>query len=161
MDLGRPDTPAEPPAPAVSVHDRGWIPGPPEDVYRVIASLATYGSWWPGVRVEEEDTAERWVSLSFPPLGRLRAFAAGARPGVGVVLQLRGDVDGVLEWFLEQFKDGTLANVFLRLASRPRRWRRREIAYRSTVRNGLVVLRQIFEDRATAARRPAACEGGR
>ncbi|HEX2089061.1 MAG TPA: hypothetical protein VHI54_03875 [Actinomycetota bacterium] len=155
MDYGRPSTPAEPYAPEVSVHDRGWVPGPPEDVYRIVESLPTYPSWWSDIRIDERET-ERHVTLTLPALGRVKASVAGKRPGVGVIIQMAGDVDGVLEWFLEPSKEGTVVNGLLRLATRPRRWNRRERAYRSAIRNGLVALRTVFEDRATArARREA------
>ncbi len=160
MDYGRPSTPAEPYAPEVSVHDRGWIPGPPPDVYRIVESIHTYPSWWRGIKVDDGDT-ERHVLLTLPGLGRVKASAAGQRAGVGVIVQLAGDVDGVLEWFLEPFKEGTVANVFLRLAARPRRWKRREQAYRSAVRASLVALRTVFEDRATVRARPEAPSGDR
>ena len=160
MDYGRPATPAEPYAPEVRAHDRGWIPAPPEAVYRVAEDILTYPSWWRAVRVDEGES-ERFVLLSVPALGRMRASVAGQRAGVGLVIQLVGDVDGVLEWFLEPFKDGTIANVFLRLATRPRRWNRRERIYRSAVRDGLVALRTVFEDRATARARQEAPADGR
>ena len=160
MDYGRPSTPAEPYAPEVSVHDRGWVPGRPEDVYRVVESIHTYPSWWRGIQVDDDERG-RHVTLRFPALGRVKASAAGQRPGVGVVIQLTGDVEGVLEWFLEPFKEGTVTNVLLRLATRPRRWKRRERAYRSAVRDGLVALRTMFEDRATAPARREARSGDR
>ncbi len=160
MDFGRPSTPAEPFAPELSIHDRGWVPGPPQDVYRIIESIRTYPSWWRDIRVDEAET-ERHVSLTLPALGRVKASAAGQRPGVGVIIQLAGDVDGVLEWFLEPFKEGTVANVFLRLATRPRRWKRREQTYRSAIRASLVALRTMFEDRATVRARLEARSGDR
>ena len=160
MDYGRPSTPAEPYAPEVSIHDRGWVPGSPQDVYRIVESIHTYPSWWRAISVDEGET-ERHVTLTLPGLGRVRASAAGKRPGVGVIIQLAGDVDGVLEWFLEPFKEGTVANVLLRLATRPRRWKRQERAYRSAVRNGLVAIRTMFEDRASARARREARSGDR
>ena len=160
MDYGRPSTPAEPYAPEVSIHDRGWVPGPPHDVYRIVESIHTYRSWWHGIELDEGET-ERHVTLTLPALGRVKASAAGQRPGAGVIIQLVGDVDGVLEWFLEPFKEGTVANVFLRLAARPRRWKRGEETYRSAIRASLVALRTMFEDRATVRARLEARSGDR
>jgi hypothetical protein len=148
MDYGRPATPAEPYDPEVIVHDRGWVPAPPEDVYRIVESIRTYPSWWRAVGVDEGESG-RHITLTVPALGRLNASAAGQRPGVGVIIQLAGDVNGVLEWFLEPFREGTIASMLLRLATRPRRWHRRERIYRSSVREALVALRTVFEDRAT------------
>ena len=160
MDYGRPPTSAEPYDPAVSVHDRGWIPAPPGDIYGIADSIHTYPSWWPSIRAEEGESG-RFVLLTVPGLGRIRASVAGQRPDVGLIVQLSGDVDGVLEWYLEPFKDGTIANILLRLATGPRRWCRRELTYRSAVRDGLVALRTLFQDRATARARREARAGGR
>ncbi|HEX2267510.1 MAG TPA: hypothetical protein VHI97_04820, partial [Actinomycetota bacterium] len=143
-----------------SIHDRGWVPGPPKDVYRIVESIRTYPSWWRGIKVDERET-ERHVTLTVPALGQVKASAAGQRPGVGLIIQLAGDVDGVLEWFLEPFEQGTVANVLLRLATRPRRWKRRERAYRSAVRDGLVAIRTMFEDQASARARRGAPAGDR
>ena len=155
MDYGRPATPAEPFAPEVVVHDRGWVPAPPKEIYRVAQSIPTYPSWWRRADVEEGESG-RHLFVTIAGLGRVRASAAGERPGVGLIIQLAGDVDGVLEWFLEPFKDGTIVSFLLRLSTRPRRWERRQLAYRSAVREGLVALRTMFEDRATARARPEA-----
>ena len=95
MDYGRPSTPAEPYDPAVSVHDRGWIPAPPEDVYGIAESIHTYPSWWPSIQVEERESG-RFVQLAFPGLGRTRASVAGQRPHVGLMILLSCDVYGVL-----------------------------------------------------------------
>ncbi len=152
MDYGRPVTPAEPYEPEVIVHDRGWVTAPLEDVYRVVESIRTYPSWWRAISVAEGES-QLHVLLTIPGLGRMKASAAGKRPGVGVIIQLAGDVDGVLEWFLEPFKEGTIANVLLRLAAHPRKWKRREETYRSAIRDGLVALRILFEDRAIARAR--------
>ncbi len=160
MDYGRPHTAAEPAEPAVTVHDRGWVPASPDQVHRVLASVATYPSWWRAIRMQE-DISERHLALSVSALGDVSVSVEGDRPGVGLILQVSGDVHGVLEWFLEPFKEGTVVNVFLRLAERPRRWRRRERAYRAAVRDGLVSLRTVFEDRATARGRRGAPADGR
>ena len=159
MDYGRPATAAEPSDPAVVIHDRGWIPAPPGDVYGVVHSVETYSSWWPSVSAEPPTPGEHLL-LTIPGLGALRTAVQGDRPGLGLIIQLRGDVEGVLEWFLEPFKEGAIANVLLRLAERPRRWKRRELTYRSAVRDGLVALRRMFEDRATARERREARSGG-
>ncbi len=125
----------------------------------MIGFIRTYPSWWRSISVGEGES-DLHVRVTVPGLGRMKASTAGHRPGVGVIVQLAGDVDGVLEWFLEPFNGGTIANVHLRLAARPRRWRRRELTYRSAVREGLVALRTAFEDRAIArARREARSDG--
>ena len=160
MDYGRPATPAEPSAPEVVVHDRGWVPAPPKEIYRVAESIPTYPSWWRQIHVEEGESGRHFI-VRIPALGEVRASVAGERRAVGLIIQLSGDVDGVLEWFLEPFKDGTIVSVLLRLSTRPRRWNRREQAYRSTVREALVALRRMFEDRATVRARREAPSGDR
>ncbi|HEX8099980.1 MAG TPA: hypothetical protein VF660_07240 [Actinomycetota bacterium] len=157
-DLGRPPTAAEPDHPEVSIHDRGWIGASPSDVYRTVASIETYGSWWRTVTVE---TADSQLRLALPGVGRVNVRTGGERPNVGIVLQFSGDATGVLEWYFEPFREGSVANVFLRLAQRPRRWNRGELAYRSAVRDGLLALRTLFEGRATAGERPEAHADGR
>ncbi len=142
------------------MHDRGWVAAPPEDVYRVVEGIRTYPSWWRGISLGEGES-QLHVRLTIPGLGRMKASVAGQRRDVGVIIQLAGDVDGVLEWFLEPYKEGTIANVHLRLAARPRRWKPREQRYRSAIRDGLVALRTVFEDRAIARVRREAPSDGR
>jgi hypothetical protein len=126
----------------------------------MVTAVSTYASWWPGTRAAQ-DASNGEVALTLPALGRLRVRAAGERPDVGIVLQLSGDAHGVLEWYLEPFKEGTVINVFLRLSAMPRRWNRRGLAYRSAIRDGLLSLRTLFEDRASAGGRPGAPSGDR
>jgi hypothetical protein len=99
--------------------DQGFVPAPEGRVYARLAGVERYGAWWPGhpegLAVESE------------------------RPGAGLVLRLR---DGVLEWYLEPFKDGTIVNAILDLGDAGRR---RVMRVRSSLRRGMVSLRALEE----------------
>jgi hypothetical protein len=146
------------PVQVVAVHDRGFVTSTPGAVHAVLAAPGDYQAWWPGVRSGSDPAVGDhafWMVLG--GLGRVRGEASRERPGVGLFLELEGrELQGTLEWWLEPAKDGTVIHALLALNRSPRWTRRKELAYRSAVRAGMVALKQRREARPTAEARPQA-----
>ena len=127
------------PANVPPIHDRGFVRGSPDAVFRMVSTPAHYGRWWP--RVASRPVADGGAELVLAGFGRLRASVRDLRPRVGLFLDLAGPrARATLEWYLEPFKAGTVANALLVLDDVPGWGRRREAAYRSAIRAGLVAL---------------------
>jgi hypothetical protein len=129
---------------AVAIHDRGFVRAPVEEVYGVVAVPARYEEWWP--RVTSRSAGGGGVQLILAGFGKVAATMERDRAPDSFVLVLSNDrTRGALEWFLEPLPHGTLVNVLLRL-ERAERWnRRRELAYRSAVRDAVVALTRALE----------------
>jgi hypothetical protein len=71
----------------------------------------------------------------------------GRRQDVGLLLRLEGRVRGTLEWYLEPLEDGTMVNSILDLEvpGRLRRAGRGMHRARSSVRRGMVALKELLE----------------
>jgi hypothetical protein len=127
----------------ITAHDQGFVAAPPSRLYGVLAEIASYGSWWPGVRV---DTQEDGFRLDLGA-GGARARPEGRRPDVGLVIRLGPPYGGTLEWYLEPFEEGTIVNsiVDLEVAGGQGRSGRLLRRLRSGVRRGLVGLKGTLE----------------
>ena len=131
---------------APAAHDRGFVLAPPYRVFEVLGRVDRYPEWWPGVRAER---GNEHLVLVLPGAGRVRAVPTGARPGVGLYLRLEGrGLEGVLEWYLEPWKEGTVIHAILSLGGGARWRRRRTLAYRSGIRRGLVAIKERLEARS-------------
>lgn len=122
---------------------------------RVYEALLLPGEWWPGARVA---SAENRVAVGARSLGRLSSrvwFEArldGLRPGEGLTWWLEsGELQGRAEWWLEAFKDGTIAHYYLDVEpgdrGRLRRWSARVRRHRWAVRRGINALKDRLEAR--------------
>ena len=124
----------------VSTVDQGFVAASPGRVFEVLRDPAGYPAWWPGV----------WSAggrLRLPGLPPAAVATDGIRPGVGLFVRLDGRtrsgrrVAGHVEWYLEEFKEGTVVSGIANLdTGRP--WsRRRVLRFRAGMRDGLVALR--------------------
>jgi hypothetical protein len=143
---------------AVAIHDRGFVDAPLDAVYGIVRVPDRYGDWWP--RVTNRPGGEGIPHLVLAGFGKLEVVVERDRPPDSFVLGIRNDrAEGTLEWFLQPMTGGTLVNVLLGLRS-ARGWnRRRELAYRSAVRDALVALKRSLEGDPTREA-PGEARGG-
>jgi hypothetical protein len=117
-------------------------------VYEVLAGPASYENWWP--RMTCRMTGERGLEVILAGFGKLGVRVVRARHPDSLVLALADDrTEATLEWLLQPFREGSIVNVLLGLQRARGLNRRRELAYRSAVREGLVALKQRLEARPT------------
>lgn len=130
----------------VTAHDQGFVAAPPARLYEVLAEIRSYGSWWPGVRVDTQGDVFR---LDLGVGGPAEARPEGRRRDVGLVIRLGPPLSGTLEWYLEPFEEGTIVNAIMDLAVRggDRRAGRLLRRLRSAVRRGLVGVKGTLEPR--------------
>lgn len=132
--------------------DEIYIAAPRQTVARRLLDLSTDASWWPGARC----TGEYGRVIVNAPTGRLNTrvrFEAGIGPvrewdGFTWFLE-KGELAGRAEWWLEEFKDGTIVHHYLD-ADRgdTGRWRRLPTVvrrYRWAVRGALNALKDDLE----------------
>lgn len=125
--------------------DQGFVAAPPGRVYPELADPARYPRWWPGVRAERADPGA--VGLWIGGMGSVEVRAERHRPSTGLFLRLRGSSAGTMEWFLEEFQDGTIVNSLLDVdlpggaAQAERRLRRVRVA----IRRAMVALKERLE----------------
>lgn len=124
-------------------HDQGFVAAPPTDVYRTVADLGRYPSWWDAVHVDPGDPA----TIALEPRVTAPVRRRQEREGTGLFLELGPPYDGTLEWYLEPFEDGTIVNCLLdiELAGSRRRVRLRLWRLRARVRAGLVGIKRALE----------------
>ncbi len=134
---------------AVAIHDRGYVHAPPRDVFEVVARLSEYPGWWARVTVRPASAETAQIILA--GLGKVDVSIRIERPPESLILDVRSArVAGTFEWFLQPHGEaGTIANVLLGLSFAPGWGRRRELAYRTAVRRGLVGLKDLLEARPT------------
>lgn len=132
--------------------DEFYVAAPPARVYD---ALRAPGEWWRGARIA---SGEGRMAISAPGFRRLSSrvrFEArldGLRPGEGLTWWLeRGELRGRAEWWLEPFKDGTIAHYYLDVEpgdrGRLRRWSARVRRHRWAVRLGMNGLKDGLEGR--------------
>jgi len=124
----------------VAAHDQGFVAAGPSAVYEVLADLEGYPGWWRDARADGP--------LAILLGGRwMLAEPSSPRPGIGLVLHLRGRFPGTLEWHLQPEDDGTIVNSILNLdpPGGPQRAARRMLRCRGAIRRGLVGLKGALE----------------
>jgi hypothetical protein len=128
-------------------HDQGFVAASPSLVYEVLCDIASYGLWWPGIRV---DTQGEGLRMGLVAGAGAPARARGHREGVGLFIELGPPYDGTLEWYLESFEEGTIVNSVMDLEfGRGRRRASRALRHvRSSIHRGLVGLKGYVEDGA-------------
>jgi len=133
--------------------DEFFIDAPRETVQRCLLALgADGGDWWPGARAQSTGGRVRMAA----PIGRARprvrfgALIANIRPPEGFTWMLEdGELRGRAEWWLEEFKDGTIVHYYLDV-ERNRRARRLSTSvrrHRWAIRRGLNALKDLLEKR--------------
>lgn len=119
------------------------------DVHDVVADVAAYGGWWPGLRVEPlVGGALRCRHRPPGVLGRRHTVDSRLveeRPGLGLRLAYLGDLDGQAEWYYLDEVDGVVVHYLLRAGARPRGARRLLAAHRASVRAAMHALKDRLE----------------
>ena len=144
------------------VDDAGFVRAPQPLVYRRLTDIASWPQWWHGLRVQPrpgqgDDTV--WaIELSGSPLRRIRLLLRpyGWRHDAGVSLELRGDLVGRGEFWLEPAGGGTVVHHLAAVTTDQLRPQRVLADYRRGVRRGLwgIKDRVQVEARSSAGLRP-------
>lgn len=140
--------------------DDVFIAAPPQAVFRALISLPRDHGWWPGARVRSDGARLSVRARAFRRRARAVRFVArveGVRPGEGLVWRIeRGEVMGRGEWWLEAYKNGTVAHYFLDVgpgrSGRLRRWPSRVRRHRWAVRGCMNALKDRLESAGAPAR---------
>ncbi|MFN2543304.1 MAG: SRPBCC family protein [Actinomycetota bacterium] len=123
----------------VAVVDQGFVRAPRERVYELVRDPDRYPNWWPAV-------AARAAKVGFPLLGEVSCRVEVVKDGIEIVVRVEGSrATGHLLWYLETFKDGTIAYVVTNVTT-ARRWSaRRVLRHRTSMRVGLLALARALE----------------
>jgi hypothetical protein len=136
--------------------DAAFVRAARPDVYPLLADVAGYQAWWPGVRTERRGD-EFDVALTTPGVLRLRPQLlrlrlAAQRPDRGLRFTLAGQWVGDVEWFCLDERAGVVVHWLARASVADRGAGAMLRAHRAAVRLGLHALK----DRLEAGRRPGA-----
>lgn len=118
------------------------------DVHPVLADVASYGRWWPGV--ESGPVGDR-VGMILRPPGFVRApqrivvEVGKVRADKGVRMRYSGDLVGDAEWYYLDEPAGSVVHYLITAEVADRGWRRRLDDHRSCVRRALDTLKDRFE----------------
>lgn len=132
------------------VDDDGFVRAPTGLVYRRLTHVAAWPQWWPRTSVDlrEADGDQHATISARPALGRrlrLSARLHGWRHDQGFALELRGDVAGHAEFWLEPATGGVVVHHLL-LADTDHPTPLRLLAdYRRWVRAGLWGVKDALE----------------
>jgi len=152
--IGRAEpTSAAPPEPiALHADDAVFVRAPEAMIYRRLTHIARWPSWWSGCAVEplaaSTPMSERWaVSLR---CGWARQLRLVVRPhtfrhDLGMVLELRGDLVGRSEFWLEPTHGGTVVHQLLVATTPLPRPLRVLEHHRRAVRRGLWGLKDVLQ----------------
>lgn len=133
----------------VEVADEAFVRARRRDVHPYLRDLAGYGAWWPGARSRPVPCGG--TTLELAPRHRrggsqwLRLHLAKDRPGLGVLMSVRGAFAGSAEWYYLDEPDGTRVHYLLRAETGARGARWRVSAHRAAVRAGLHALKDVLE----------------
>lgn len=154
----------DPRAGMVRLHadDAGFVRAPTPLVYRRLADVARWPTWWTGTRVRPRPPSggdETWgleLTGVFARRLRLTARFHRWRPDRGVELAVRGDLDGRSEFWLEPLEGGTVVHHVLDAWAPAGRGAAVLRDHRRAVRRGLWGLKDLLhlEARTSAGLRP-------
>ena len=118
--------------------DDAFIRAPAGLVYRLLTDIGSWPGWWPGTRADrvEDVDGEAW-ELRLGSRLRVDAVPGDWRHDEGFRLSVTGDLDGVLEFWLEPTDGGTVVHVILHADTAARRPLRVLARFRRAVRAGL------------------------
>ena len=124
----------------VAAIDQGFVLAAPGRVFELVCDPAGYPSWWPRVRTDGEGR------LRLPELGSVAAAVDVVREGIELVVPVGGRrVRGHLQWYLEEFEEGTIVYGITDVQT-TRRWSaRRVLRHRTSMRRALVALKERME----------------
>lgn len=132
----------------ITAWDSAFVRARRADFHPVLADVASYGRWWPGV--QSRGTGDGAL-LSIRPPGILRArqritvAITKERPGKGVRMRYSGDLDGEAEWYYLDEPAGAVVHYLLNVRVADRGWRRRLADHRAAVRAALDTVKDRFE----------------
>lgn len=132
----------------VHAWDTAFVRARRADVHALVHDPAAAPRWWPGLRAEA--AAGGWVRYRLGGGLAMRRLAVDVRmtrhrPDKGIHLAVRGDFDGVAEWYYLDEVDGTTVHHILDAATRDRGARPRLERYRASVRRGLHGVKDLLE----------------
>ena len=131
----------------VHTWDAVFIRAARRDLHPVIADVRGWATWWPGLAASGDGEE---LDLTLRPPGRLRAHRWSAtvvkrRPGLGVDLRYRGDIDGEAEFYYLDEPWGTVVHYLVRARVADRGWRPLVAAHRAGARAAMDHLKDRFE----------------
>ncbi len=130
------------------------------DLHPILADVAGWWRWWPGVFTEPAGEQVR-VRLRPPGPGarpqRLTVRVVRDRPDLGIDLAYRGHVDGEAEFYYLDEPAGTVVHYLLRGDVAGRRWQATLRSHRAAVRRALNALKDRMEAGRPPGEEPSAC----
>lgn len=133
------------------VDDDGFVRAPAALVYRRLTDVASWDAWWPLLTVtpEPQHHPDEVVTLELRPAPgrrlRMSARLHGWRHDAGFRLELRGDVRGDAEFWLETGWGGTVVHHLLVGATDHPRPLQVLADYRRVLRRGLWACKDRLE----------------
>ncbi|HEX9766532.1 MAG TPA: hypothetical protein VGA36_07190 [Nitriliruptorales bacterium] len=128
------------------VDDDGFVRAPVGLVYRRLTDIGAWSSWWPAVRTSAIPGGEEAWQVAFGRRGpRCQAIPGTWRHDQGFRLALTGDLEGTLEFWLEEGHGGTVVHVILQADSAARRPLRVLARFRRSARRGLWALKDMLQ----------------
>lgn len=141
----------------VQTWDTVFVRATRRSLHPVIADVAHWGRWWPGMSVFPAPGGHR-LTLRPPGLAPVRqcwtAQLVRVRPALGIHLRYDGQVRGEAELYYLDERAGTVVHYVLRGEVADRGWRRAERRHRAGVRAGLDALKDRFEQGRAAGDEP-------
>lgn len=132
------------------VDDAGFVRAPAPLVYRRLTHVAAWPEWWSGARVRSvtADDGERWLVQLAAGRGRRLRYEVrphGWRHEQGFHLEVRGDVVGAGEFWLEPTHGGTVVHHLLVARTGLPRPQRVLADHRRAIRRGLWGLKDALQ----------------
>lgn len=133
----------------IEAWDHGFVRAHRTDVHALLADIAGYGRWWPGVRShalgEQRYALELRAPVGLRRRRRLVLEVTKERAGLGVRFDVRGDVEGSGEWFYLDEPSGVMVHAILRGVPTGRGRSTVLRDYRWCVRDALHALKRALE----------------
>lgn len=133
------------------VDDDGFVRAPTPLVYRRLTDVRSWPTWWPGTAVEERPAVDGdeavLIGWRGGPGRRVRVHARlhRWRHDEGFALDLRGDVEGHAEFWLEPAHHGTVVHHLLIGRTDHPAPVRLHADYRRAIRRGLWACKDVLE----------------
>jgi hypothetical protein len=133
----------------VQTLDAVFIRAPRRSIHPVVADVAGWTRWWPGLQLRASDDGQTLAALWPPgwirPPRRWTLQVTRVRPQLGIDLRYAGEVAGDAEFYYLDETAGTVVHYALRGTVPDRRWRAAVRDHRAGVRAGLDALKDRLE----------------
>jgi hypothetical protein len=142
----------------IEAWDAGFVRATRADIHAVLADVAGYGAWWPGVSARPSSGAVALTvrrRLPLRPPRRLLLRVTKDRGDLGLRFTVAGELDGRGEWFYLDEPAGTVVNFVLHAEAPDRGWRAALRDHRAAVRVALHTLKDRFESGRVPGSEPA------